>query len=174
MVSCNLVAEFIKNKTKLVNVLTLVNLNVSMFRWSCSLDKVGFDFRCHISLGTCNWREMWISSIVRDLGRCTLVEAPKWDTLHPVKVLGVHFLASRSEHSSQTKVSNLGNISLANLIDENIFWLQISMEHIIFVDLCNTVDHMFEDFQVLRPIDYTSFVYIGRFTLTISLIKEVF
>ena len=51
-------AEFVQDQTELVNILTLVDLHVSMLRWSSTLYEMSFDFRCHVSLSSCNRREM--------------------------------------------------------------------------------------------------------------------
>jgi len=79
-------------------------------------------------------------------------------------------LTSRVEHSGQTEVTYFGSISLTINIDEYIFWFQISVQYIVFVNFSDTVDHVFEDFQVLGSVDNASFMYIGRFTFLISFV----
>jgi len=165
MMSSDFVAKFVQDQTQLVNVLALVDLYVDMLRWSCTLYEVSFNFRCHVSLSSCNRREFELA----------FLDAPEWDSVHFVMVLRFYFLASRIKHSGETEVTNFGSISMTINIDENILWLQISMQHIVFVDFSDTVDHVPEDFYVLWSIDNpTFFMYIGRFTFRISFGKEVF
>ena len=57
MMSSDFVAKFVQDQTQLVNVLALVDLYVDMLRWSCTLYEVSFNFRCHVSLSSCNRRE---------------------------------------------------------------------------------------------------------------------
>jgi hypothetical protein len=57
------------------------------------------------------------------------------------------------KHTCKSKVANLGSCLLTfSLVDEDIFWFEISVKNIILMDLGHSIDNLREYLQVMLSI----------------------
>jgi hypothetical protein len=57
------------------------------------------------------------------------------------------------KHACKSKVTNLGSCLLSfSLVDEDIFWFEVSMKNIILMDLGHSIDNLREYLKVMLSI----------------------
>lgn len=170
-VGFHFMTNLVEDETQLVDVLLFVDFSVWVLQGLGSSNKVGLDFRSHVRLcssdGWKSWNDGCYGLRIRAPTKYWRIWASfwfllrAWFTLRIPPVQHVVILTiewALAEHGGQTEVSYLSNgIVSTSLVDQYIFWLQISMQDIILMDLGHTVDYLRKYFKVMLSIDNTNF-----------------